>query len=104
MVPPEMPREFKSLTAFFVPYSEEIYSSEEEMVDIAWSSLDEDKAKTVKNYLDELLGGKYSEDDFRKLWRETESVIIPFNDEQGSCADFIEFIRSRYAYYPIKFD
>jgi len=66
--------------------------------------IDEDEAKIVKKYLDELLSGKYSEEDFRELWRETESVIIPFNDEEGSCADFIEFIRSRYAHYPIKFD
>jgi len=104
MTPPEMPEGFKSLTAFFVPYSEEIYASEEEMVDMGWASLDEDEAKIVKKYLDELLSGKYSEEDFRELWRETESVIIPFNDEEGSCADFIEFIRSRYAHYPIKFD
>jgi hypothetical protein len=104
MSPPEMPEGFKSLTAFFVPYSEEIYASEEEMVDMGWASLDEDEAKIVEKYLDELVSGKYSEEDFRELWRETESVIIPFNDEEGSCADFIEFIRSRYAHYPIKFD
>lgn len=104
MTPPEMPVEFKSLTGFFVPYSEEVYSSEEQMVDIAWSSLDEDEAKIVKAYLDELLCGKYSEEDLRNIWWKTESVIIPFNDEEGSCADFIEFIRSRYAHYPLKFD
>jgi hypothetical protein len=104
MTPPEMPDGFKSLTAFFVPYSEEIYSSEEEMVDIAWSSLDKDEAAIVKEYLDTLLSGKYSEHDLRELWWKTKSVIIPFNDVEGSCTDFIEFIRSRYAHYPLKFD
>ncbi len=66
------------------------------MADAAWFSLTKDQHQKAKAYLDELLSGKYSEAELRVLWRAANPYVTPFRGAQGSCKEFLEFIRSRY--------
>jgi hypothetical protein len=96
MQTPKNPPEFDSLLGAFVPYSDEIYSSAEDMADAGWLSLREDEHEAAKAYLDELLSGKYSEEELRKVWRASNNLVSPFRGKEGSCTEFLEFLRSRY--------
>jgi hypothetical protein len=88
----------KRITDWFLPYSEEIYSSLEEMVDSGIEALIEPEIELAKDYLDELLSGKHSEAELRVLWRTLGCVQIPFidDDDEQSCTEFLRFIRSRF--------
>jgi hypothetical protein len=96
MQAPKNPPEFDSLLGAIVPYSDEIYSSPEEIADAGWLSLRESEHEAAKTYLDELLSGKYSEEELRRVWRASNNLVSPFRGSEGSCTAFLEFISSRY--------
>jgi hypothetical protein len=96
MPAPEPTPEFKSIVGMVCPYSDEVYSSAEEMVDAGWQTLLSSRWEIAKDYLDELLSGKYSEEELRDVWRASNANVSPFRGAEGSCTEFLEFIRFRY--------
>lgn len=96
MPAPKPTPEFKSIVGMVCPYADEVYSSAEEMADAGWQTLLESQLETAKAYLDELLSGKYSEEELRDVWRASNANVSPFRGAEGSCTEFLEFIRSRY--------
>jgi hypothetical protein len=91
-----MSPEFLTMTGAFVQGSDEIYSSVEEMVDSGWHCLTKKQHRIVKAYLDDLLSGKYSEEELRELWLASNASVNPFRGSEGSCSEFLELMRSRY--------
>lgn len=87
---------FRALASALVPYSEKIYGTVEEIADAAWHTLTEAQHETAKAQLDELLSGKYSEAELRALWRSANPEVSPFCGAEGSCTEFLKFIRLRY--------
>lgn len=92
----ENPAEFNDLTAFFVPYADELFSSVEEIIDDGWQSLTFKQAEVAKAFLDEILSGVYSEGELRGIWRASRAAISPFRGLEGSCRKLLELMQSRY--------
>lgn len=95
-MPIHMSPEFLTMTGAFVQGVDELFSSAEEMADSAWHCLTIAQHPVAKAYLDDLLSGKYSEQQLRELWLASDAEVTPFRGSEGSCKDFIELIRSRY--------
>jgi hypothetical protein len=97
MKTPPIPEEFNMIVGSYVSGIEGIVSSEEEFFDMMLDPMTIAQRKVVKDYLDELLGGKYAEDDLRVMWRASEARLLPFWGDEGSCAECLETMRSRVA-------
>ncbi|CAJ0851823.1 hypothetical protein AMST5_00475 [freshwater sediment metagenome] len=95
-MPAPMSPEFLAMTGAFVQGSDEVYSSIEEMVDSGWHCLTKKQHPIAKAYLDELLSGKYGEEELRALWLASNASVNPFRGSEGSCREFLELMRSRY--------
>jgi hypothetical protein len=92
----ENPAEFNDLTAFFVQYADELYSSVEEIIDYGWQSLTRKQADVAKAFLDDILSGSTSEEELRQIWRASRAAAYPFRDRKGNCRKLLELMRSRY--------
>lgn len=90
----KIPEEFLKFTIYFHQDVDEIYSTGEELVQDALDQLTPREREVVKNYLDELVSGKYDEMQLREIWRNTRADISPFRGDEGSCKGFLEYIRS----------
>lgn len=66
MTRPQNPPEFNELTAFFLQYADEIYTSVEEMIDDGWRSLTPAQQRAARAFLDQILSGDYSETELRE--------------------------------------
>jgi hypothetical protein len=97
MKTPPIPEEFNMIVDSYVSGIEGLYSSEEEYFDSRLALMTKAQIRVVKDYLDELLGGKYAEDDLRVMWRASEARLLPFWGDEGSCAECLETMRSRVA-------
>ncbi len=96
MPAPKPTPEFKSIVGACMPYSDEVYSSAEEMIDTGWQTILSSQWEIAKACLDELLSGNYSEEELREVWRTSNANVSPFRGAEGSCTEFLEFIPSRY--------
>ncbi len=90
------PEEFNTLTAYFIPHADEIYTSVEEIIDDGWQELSAQQQKVARDFLDEILSGTYTESQLRAIWRASRAAISPFRGRQGDCRKLLELIRSRY--------
>jgi hypothetical protein len=90
------PPEFNDLTAFFLQYAEDLYSSVEEMIDDGWESLDPKQRVVARDFLDLILSESYSEEQLREIWRASRAAISPFRGQRGSCRKLLELVRSRF--------
>lgn len=95
MKPPTIPPEFNKIVREYFPGVEEIHSSDEDLLDEVLGTLTDSERAIARDYLDELLTGKYSEEDLRTLWRASQARLLPFWGEEGSCTEFLQFMRSR---------
>jgi hypothetical protein len=89
-----IPEEFVTLTAFFHQDFDLIFPDGEGLIEDAINHTPAEQRSVIKEYLDHLLSGKYSENELRLIWKSTRAEISPFRGNEGSCADFLRLIRS----------
>jgi|WetSurMetagenome_2_1015567.scaffolds.fasta_scaffold1146189_1 hypothetical protein len=92
-----IPQAFIQFTAFFHQDFDLLFPEGEGLIEDAIAHTALDDQKVIKNYLDELLSGKFSEDELRTIWRSTRAEISPFRGSNGSCAEFLKLIRSTFS-------
>jgi hypothetical protein len=97
MKAPPIPEEFNTIVEFLVPDIQYLYPNVEDLFDTRLQEMTTAQRNIVKNYLDELLSGKYQEEDLRVMWRASEARLLPFWGDEGSCAEFLKIMRSRVA-------
>lgn len=96
MKTPKIPEEFNAFMMRFYQGATWDFSSEEELIDWALELLGDNERPIAKANLDELLSGKYNEEDLRAMWRSSKADLVPFMGEEGSCTEFLELIQSRF--------
>ncbi len=69
------------------------YPADEAMARYVKEPLDPREREVVKNYLDELLSGKYSEKQLLALWELTMADSVPFRVGEGTFREFLEMVR-----------
>lgn len=96
MKTPKIPEAFDKMMAGFFLCATDEFSSGEQMVDWALGLLRGNERPIAGAYLDELLSGKYDEEELRAMWRSSRAHLLPFWEDEGSCTEFLQFIRSRF--------
>jgi hypothetical protein len=89
-----IPIAFLKFTEFFHQDFDLFYSDEKSLIEDAIGNTPSDDLSSIRNFLDELLSGKYSEAELRSIWRDTTAEISPFRGQEGSCTDFLKDLRS----------
>jgi hypothetical protein len=90
------PPEFNLLTAFFLPWAEQIYSTIEEQIDDGWRSLTPKQQAVARDYLDSILSDDNSETQLREIWAASNAALKPIRGRRGNCRKLFELIRARY--------
>lgn len=73
------PKVFEIVCGRFIQDVELIVSSEDDLVSFVTEALERKERSDLKLYLDELLSGKYSDDELLSIWHST-SASIYFKD------------------------
>jgi hypothetical protein len=89
-----IPVEFLEFTEFFHQDFDVFYSDERSLIEDAIGNTPPENYSSIKNFLDELLSGKYSEAQLRSIWRDTKAEISPFRGQEGNCTEFLKNLRS----------
>jgi hypothetical protein len=92
-----IPEEFVTFTAFFHQDFDLMFPDGNGLIEDAINHTSPEQRNVIKEYLDDLLSGKYSETELRHIWKTTRAEISPFRGNEGSCADFLKLIRSFFA-------
>jgi len=78
MLPP-IPDQFKKVCLNFGPDIEHFVSSWDDMVLLALNGIDQADAAAIKPFLDDLLSGPYTPEQFKELWWSTPATTV-FHD------------------------
>lgn len=90
----KIPIEFLHFTEFFHQDFDVFYSDEKSLIEDAIGNTPPEDLAPIRNFLDELLSGKYSEAQLRSIWRDTNAEISPFRGQEGNCTEFLTNLRS----------
>jgi hypothetical protein len=86
-----IPREFKDFCRQFHQDATRIYSTPEEMIAAALTSMNEGQKHVVRQFLDELLSGRYSSAEIKGVWnRALTDFYFP---KAGGALAFLELVR-----------
>ncbi|WP_363346164.1 contact-dependent growth inhibition system immunity protein [Methylocystis echinoides] len=89
-----IPEEFLTFTAFFHQDFDLLFPNGEGLIEDAISHTKLEHQNIIKSFIDDLLSGKFTEDELRMIWRSTRAEISPFRGTEGSCTEFLKLIRS----------
>lgn len=89
-----IPDEFRFLCRSFYDGVGEVYSSTQEMVDDAVATLTPEQKLVVKDYLDELMSGKYDEQQLWDIWEQAGACFRITTGVKGQSAKFLGRIRA----------
>lgn len=85
---PEAPPIFKRMCWNFGPDLDDLVTSWDDLVLLALHNLDVHEARTIAPYIDDLIGGRFNDEDLKEFWW-TMPVTSAFNDGK----DVREFLR-----------
>src|SRR6266498_2159577 len=94
-----MPEEFRNMCMMFHQDILLNFTSWEDVIASAIATLDRAQMIVVKNYLDELVSGKYNKDELTALWNSTPAAITIFDGGDKKAKEpgivyFLKLIRS----------
>lgn len=89
-----IPDDFKFLCRSFYSGVGEVYLSTDELVKDAVATLNEAQRAVVRDYLDELTSGKYSEEQLWYIWEDAGAQIRITTGVKGESARFLGMIRA----------
>ncbi|HEY8161300.1 MAG: hypothetical protein ACR650_04400 [Methylocystis sp.] len=81
-----IPEEFRFMCLHFYQGVTEDYDSNEKLIGFALSDLDSNQRKVVRDYLDELMSGKYSDEQIEAIWRQAGADIRISSGVKGDAA------------------
>lgn len=90
----EIPKAFKSICRYFFRGVEEGYNSGEEILQAALSGLTAEERAVVKQYLDEILDGRYDDDELERIWHAAGAELRIVRNVEGDMAGFLAMLRS----------
>lgn len=90
---PPIPDEFKKVCRNLVQGLE--ISSAQELVQIALLEVEPQERPAIKAFLDELLSGRYNDDQLKEIWWSMPSDIV-FHEGKGA-ATFLKMLRDEVA-------
>lgn len=88
-----IPDDFKFLCRSFYQSVEEVYSSTDGLIKDAVATLNESQRQVVRDYLDELMSGKYTEEQLWRLWHDA-GARIRITGVPGESARFLGMIKA----------
>jgi hypothetical protein len=90
----QTPDAFKSLCRSFYQGVDEVYLTKEDMIRSAVSELTTTQKSIVKEYLIELMSGKYDEEQLWNIWENAGARIRITDGTPGMSAKFLGLIRA----------
>ena len=92
----QTPKEFVTLCRWFHQDFDWGYDTGEQAVEAAISNADLSAAQLnmVSAYLDEMLSGKYNDEELERIWRKAGAQISILTDVEGNAAGFLRGLRS----------
>jgi hypothetical protein len=70
----EIPWAFRQFSGFFYPHGYEEFASEDKWIAHNFNVLPAEERAVLKQFLDELLSGRYSDEDLADIWASTSPV------------------------------
>jgi hypothetical protein len=89
-----VPDEFNRLCVWFHQDAWAHFATTEQVIADAISNLNDSQRKVVRAYLDELLSGKYTEEELQCIWRTTSAGVSISSGQEGDSARFLRMVRS----------
>jgi hypothetical protein len=89
----KLPDVFQQLTIFFHQDLDPEYDTPEELVHNALYSYSPAERQALKDYMKELTDGRYDETQLREIWLKSKAEVLPFWGDEGSCAEFLKYLR-----------
>jgi hypothetical protein len=91
-----IPKEFVELCIWFQPGLIGGHETAEQVIEDALSiaKLSVAQRNVVRAYLDELLSGKYNDEELERIWRKSGAGVSILTDREGNAANFLRRIRS----------
>lgn len=92
----QTPEEFGAICVWFDQDCDYGYDTAEEIIQAALSNANLSVAQhnVVCAYLDELLSGRYKEEQLERIWRKSGGGVSILSDEEGNAANFLRKIRT----------
>jgi len=92
----QTPQEFVTLSRWFHQDFDWGHETGEQAVEAAISNANLSVAQlnVVSAYLDELLSGKYNDEELERIWRKAGAEISILTEEEGNAAGFFRGLRS----------
>ncbi len=69
------------------------YDSIEELVHNALYSCTAQERQTLKDFMSELLSGKYDEMQLREVWLKSKADVLPFWGDEGNCTEVLKYLQ-----------
>jgi hypothetical protein len=92
------PEEFKKVCRNLVQGLDLVVSTPEQLMQVAMLGIEPQERPAIKAFLDELLSGRYSDDQLKDIWWSMPSDIV-FYEGKGVVA-FLEMLRDEAAKAP----
>jgi len=88
--------EFAKLCAWFDQDCDYGHETMEQIIEAALSNANLSVAQrnVVRAYLDDLLSGKYNDQQLERIWRKSGAGVSILTDQEGNPANFLRMIRS----------
>jgi len=67
-----------------------VYDSIEELVHEAMYPFTAQERQTLKDFMSELLSGKYDEMQLREIWMKSKADVLPFWGDEGNCTEALK--------------
>lgn len=92
----KIPAEFDQFTKWFFQGLNKAFPDPEAFIQKQANKLDPEARMVIRNFLDELLSGKYSEEELDAIWRSTSADMSPIMDEKDAYKDFFTHMRAMF--------
>lgn len=88
-----IPEAFRFMCIHFYQGVTEDYQTKDDLIDFAISDLTREQRKIVRDYLDELMSGRYSEEQIERIWRQAGADVHISRGIKGDSAKFLGELR-----------
>lgn len=89
----KLPKSFLEFTDFFDQDVDTSFETPEELVHIALYGLTPAGRQELKDFMSELLSGKYDETQLREIWLKSKAQVLPFWGDEGSCMECLQYFQ-----------
>jgi hypothetical protein len=88
-----LPPPFQKFTSYFHQDIDTVYESPEELVHEALYDFTPQDRQALKEYMAELLSGKFDEMQLREIWDRSRAEVSPFRGDEGDCTGFLKYFQ-----------